>query len=153
MSLCNNCYMNEFRSTKLRQQKKYSHLAGRNTPILPQSHTQGSDLIDRNRWVINLTDKVLNDAERSLLEKGMNFAVTPSHITPMMFVAPVEKVLRTLPDNTAESTCSAISDILKKTSITHSNISVAERFALRSLREAQFMILPADKGRATVVME
>ena len=47
-------------------------------------------------------------------------AVIPPHVTSMEFVVPLEKVLRTLPAR------SAISDILKKTSTTRPNISVAE---------------------------
>lgn len=52
----------------------------------------------------------------------------------------------------ADSIRSSISDILRKASPAYSNIIVAERETLQSLKKAQ-LILSADRGQATVVMK
>jgi hypothetical protein len=69
-----------------------------------------------------------------------------------MLVVPIENAMRGLPDTEAGSVRSDVSVVLKKTTPTCANISLAEKKAVKSLKRAKLMILPADKGRATVVM-
>ena len=45
-------------------------------------------------WIKNLSNKQLTSPQRQVLEKGLNFAVTPDAIPHAEFVASVEKGLQ-----------------------------------------------------------
>jgi CO dehydrogenase/acetyl-CoA synthase beta subunit len=55
-----------------------------------------------NTSVINLSKKPLTDAERSLLEKGAKFAITPAKIPHKNIIAEVETAIKDLPDETKD---------------------------------------------------
>jgi hypothetical protein len=56
----------------------------------------------KNTSVINLSKKPLTDTERSLLEKGLKFAITPAKIPYKNIIAEVETVIKDLPDETKD---------------------------------------------------
>ncbi len=56
----------------------------------------------KNTSVINLSKKPLTDAERSLLEKGPKFAITPAKIPHKNIIAEVETAIKDLPDETKD---------------------------------------------------
>ena len=93
--------------------------------------------------------------EESLLKYGTNFAVTPTELPIADLIVQTEHACKQLGAATEQSTAlrSDVVEILKKAKPPPSNISKAERLTIKSLREDKsIMILPADKGRATVVM-
>ena len=51
-----------------------------------QQHKKGKEV-----WIKNLSNKQLTSPRRQVLEKGLNFAVTPDAIPHLEFVASVEK--------------------------------------------------------------
>ena len=66
----------------------------------------------------------------------------------------VEKGLKSIPPESAQAIGHKVVGILGKTKPPPNNISMAESQALKVLRNnADIVILPADKGRATVVLD
>ena len=59
-----------FEETRSRQQSKFERLYNK-------SQTK-KDVTDTKRWVMNLSDRQISDHERSILSKGLNFAITPT---------------------------------------------------------------------------
>ena len=106
-----------------------------------------------DRWVVNKSDKVLTDPELSLLQNGMNFAVSPTHIPVFEFITGIESAVKLIGTDSNEAARLRLDcvDLLKKAKVTASNISKEERDALRTLKsDKDITILPADKGRSTV---
>ena len=70
------------------------------------------------------------------------------------YVLSTEKACRQLAPAEAESMRGEITNILKKAKPSVPNISKEEKLALDKLRkDTSIQILPADKGRATVIMD
>ena len=108
---------------------------------------------EKSKWVVNLSTKTLSHHEKDLLEKGLNFSVTPKSIPTKDIVTKVETVLKNLTiaeaDNIRAKTCL----VLQKASPPEDNLSKKQRQALHSLKEdTEITILPADKGRVTVIL-
>ena len=107
------------------------------------------------RWVKNLSDKNLSAAQVSVLEKGLNFAITPQHITRLDIIASVEKGLRSI-RNQAEVVlaCSKITQIVRNAKLPQRNLSKDEMEALKELRsDSSIKMMKADKGNVTVVKD
>ena len=84
----------------------------------------------------------------------MNFAITPHHIPKNDIIVATELACKSLSTNEAAQLRTEIVGAIKSSKDTKSNISKAVKTALRSLKqENSITILPADKGRATVVMD
>ena len=70
-----------FTATKDRQQRKFLKLVGeKQASVSKTPHVDHTPRVNKNKWVINLSSRPLSDAEVSLLEKGLNFAVTATNI-------------------------------------------------------------------------
>ena len=83
----------------------------------------------------------------------MNFSVTPKSIPTKDIVAKVETVVKNLPMAEADNIRAKTSLVLQKASLPKDNLSKKQRQALHSLKEdKEIIILPADKGRATVIL-
>jgi hypothetical protein len=105
--------------------------------------------------VVNLSNKVLSDAENSILQKGLNYALTPSCIPIEKIICGVEECVRRNKINRvkAETIRQDVSGIIRRANPLNSNVSIAERKALNNLRkDKDILILPADKGNATVIL-
>ena len=111
--------------------------------------------IDRSNWVINLSKKLLTIAERSLLEKGPKFSITPARIPYKDIVSEVEAAIRKLPDETKDILRTNTASILDQARLSqHKNISTEERKALRNLKkDPTRIVMKADKGNSLVVMD
>ena len=95
----------------------------------------------------------LSDAEVSLLEKGLNFAVTSTNIPATEIVAKVESAIRTLDSEQADTVRRSVNNILQQAEPPKPNITEEMQEALKNLKQDDsIMILPADKGRASVVL-
>jgi hypothetical protein len=134
--------MNVGEYSKARQLKKFSRLYKKQHPTTQT--TRGT--------VINLSDQKLDEALSSLLQKGLNSAVT-SRSTPIEdILTGVEKAVLSLPAEMAEEARQETVRILKHSSQPRDNLKKTERAALKSLKDnTNLTILPADKGNATVV--
>ena len=95
--------------------------------------------------------------ETQVLSYGLKHSVTPKRKLTDDIVSSVESVLarqRELPESTKADIRSRIASTLQSGSLTHCNLTKDELNALRRLRnDKDIVILPADKGRVTVVMD
>ena len=116
--------------------------------------TADTPYLDKTNWVINLSSRSLSDAETALLRKGLNFAVTPENIPTKEIIASVESAVRQLNIEQADTVRRTVNTILQQAEPPEPNITKEMRDALKSLKEDEsIMVLPADKGRASVVMD
>ena len=107
-----------------------------------------------SRTVINLSEHQLTDDQTSILAKGGNFAITPKSVPTEEIIANTEAAITSLPDSKAEEIRSEVSRILRRSKPPKSNIKQREKQALKQLNNNKnIVILPADKGNATVIME
>ncbi|KAI5636423.1 hypothetical protein NE865_10843 [Phthorimaea operculella] len=86
----------------------------------------------------------------------MNFALTPKRVPVENIICGVEEALirNKIPSSDAETMRQDIAVILRKARLPTSNATAAERQALKALREnKEVLVLKADKGNATVVMD
>ena len=105
--------------------------------------------------VINLSTENINGTVLSILEKGLNFALTPTRIPYENIISNVEEAIirNKLPPSDAEVLRQDIAVLLRKSKVPKSNATTEERCALKSLRNNKdILILRADKGNATVVI-
>uniref|UniRef100_A0A131XB29 Putative reverse transcriptase n=1 Tax=Hyalomma excavatum TaxID=257692 RepID=A0A131XB29_9ACAR len=111
---------------------------------------------EASKCVFNLSSKKLSPPETSVLAKGHSFNVSGSRPPLVKIAAAVEDGVRRLDSKVRESVRLKAIGILahglnKKRP---SNLSAEENRALRELREdPAIVILPADKGNATVVLD
>ena len=109
--------------------------------------------VDKANWVVNLSSRSLSDAEKALLKKGLNFAVTPGNIPATEIIAKVEAAIRQLDAEQADTVRRAVNSILQQADPREPNITKM-RDALKNLKEDEsIVVLPMDKGRASVVMD
>ncbi|XP_070398607.1 uncharacterized protein [Nothobranchius furzeri] len=125
---------------RLINKKKRGEIQGNSTP---------------NSWVCNISQYKLTEAEESILKKGLNFAVTPKVIPYDDFIVATELACQQITDEGKKAELrNNIVGILKNSQIQHSNITKEEQSAMAALsKNEQIIILPADKGRTTVVMD
>ncbi|XP_071452179.1 uncharacterized protein [Hetaerina americana] len=128
-----------------RQKKKFARLNSTKAIRTP---------LDRSRTVINLTDTELDEPTLSVLSKGLNFAPAPRSIPYTDFIGGIEQAVRKLPGEAAEEVRNEVTMVLKRALPPKSNTFKEEREALQALRrKTDIMVLPADKGNATVIMK
>ena len=65
------------------------------------------------KWVINLSSKPLTPAQRSVLAKGPNFAVTPRHSPNLEYITAIETTCTKLSQQDAEELRADINWVLK----------------------------------------
>ena len=88
---------------------------GKATPHLPSNRLpQGSSNEDPNpKWVINLASKPLTPAQRSVLAKGPNFAVTPKQPPNLEYITAIEAACTKLSQQDAEELRADINRVLR----------------------------------------
>ena len=120
------------------------------TPGLKLGSSQHPD----NKWVINLSKVELTQVQRSLLEKGPNFAISPNNIPNLDYITAIETVCSKLKEDNMAELRGEINGILKKGNIPKPNLNKEERIVLNQLRkDKDRVILTADKGIAMVVLD
>ena len=89
-----------------------------------------------------------------MLEKGFNFAITPKFVPKLDIINGVEAGLRKVRDEAAVQIArSKVSKILKSAKPPQRNITHEEEEALKELKKDEsIVILKADKGNATIIM-
>ena len=131
-----------FNTTKDRQQRKFEKLLReKQVSVSPPT----TSFVDKTNWVVNLSSRSLNEAEVSLLKKGLNFAVTPADIPATEIIAKVESAVRQLDAERADTVRRAVNAILQQAEPPKPNVTKEQQDALKSLKEDKsIMILPAD---------
>ena len=139
---------------KQRQQRKFQSLLGKKTDKSVEKKTDTAQQV-MARWVKNISDRILSDPELSILKKGLNFAVIPRRVPVVDTITATEAACRDLNSGDANELRARVSGILKRHDrVKEQNVSKQEWQAIEQLkRDDTIMILPADKGRVTVVMK
>ena len=106
------------------------------------------------KWVTNLSKYKLSVPEEKLLQKGLNFAVSCDRIPVEDFIVATEKACSFIPVEDRPSLRAEVAGVLRNAKPPKSNISKEERAAIKSLKKKDtIMIMGADKGRSTVVLD
>ena len=132
------------------------HLLGRQHSLHPPARPpQGSSNEEPNpKWVINLSNKPLTPAQRSVLAKGPNFVVTPRQPPNLEYITAIEAACTKLSQQDAEELRADINRVLRSSHPPKPNLTKAQISALRELKKDRDRIVPtADKGVAMVVMD
>ena len=83
-------------------------------PLPPSRLPQGSSYEEPNpKWVINLSNKPLTPAERSVLAKGLNFVVTPRQPPNLEYITTIEAVCTKLSQQDAEELRADVNRVLR----------------------------------------
>ncbi len=134
---------------KERQKKKFDQLMARSE----EKHTSGS-IVNPDKWVKNYSSKQLTMNEKKVLAKGLNFSLTPAKIPIPEIIVSVENGLRKVKSGKSQAARINVIGALKKAKLPVSNISSSESRAIKDLnKDSSIVILPADKGRLTVVLD
>ena len=141
----------EYTQSKARQKQKLSRLIQKKDNTEIDVDLGGTQL---KKWVINLSKRDLSKAETTVLAKGLNFAVSPDKLPMNEYIVQREKARGNLREEERDQLRAEVCSALKSTSLPKSNISKEERAAIRSVgKDNTIIILPADKGKATVIMD
>ena len=106
------------------------------------------------RWVINRSSRPLTDTETRFLARGLGHAITPDKIPHEEFILATESACKMLPPEERPSMRAEIAGILRSAKPPKPNISREEREAAKTLaKDDSILILPADKGRCTVILD
>jgi hypothetical protein len=100
--------------SKATQIKKFTHLYKTQHPT---THTPRDT-------VINLSEQRLDEGLSSLLQKGLNYAVTPRSIPMEDFLTGVEKAIKSLPVEKAEEARQETVRIIKNSSRPKDNLTL-----------------------------
>ena len=139
-------YEQEFHMVKARQITKLKKKKTTNTKI--QSHYSPVEAI------VNISKRQLTTPEKLVLNKGLNFATTIKRIPYLDLIASIEDAIFKIPKARADEIRWKVRQALEKPKPPKPNISKTERKAFKSLQDDnRIIILPADKGNATVVMD
>lgn len=140
-------YEQEFATTKQRQVTKLNKLIENKNE---QTRGKAND-----RWVRNLSQRTLTETEKRVLSRGLNYAITPRHIPHEEYILATELACHKIQDQGKKAELrNTVAGILKKAKLPRSNVTKEEMKAVDALKKDQTItILPADKGRTTVVMD
>ena len=147
----NNIYEWMHTKTKDKQQAKFDRLREKNVNTTQEDTT----VVDTDRWVINLSSKMLDEHENEVLKKGLNYAVVEPKIPITEIITSTEQACNRITNKCkSDALRSEVAKVLKNKKIVRPNITLEERKALLRLKqEDNILILPADKGRATVLLD
>ncbi|XP_072047082.1 uncharacterized protein [Amphiura filiformis] len=149
---------NEFQKTKWRHTQKLDRLIEKSrSPINNRRNTAENPELggeQLKKWVVNLSKYKLTQPQKSVLAKGLNFAPSPAVLPHEEYIVATELACRKLPSSEAAVLRSEMAGVLRSAKIPKQNITKEERQAIHELRkEKSIIVLPADKGKATVVMQ
>ena len=103
--------------------------------------------------MVILTDWTLSKPQEDVLRLWLNFAPAPTKLPLVDTIAAVEEGARQLNDEDAEDLRGCVCGILRHAKPPKDNLTKEQRKALKELGSLEDeVILPADKGNATVMM-
>lgn len=108
---------------------------------------------DEKVSILNISNTHIDEVTIGLLEKGLNFAISPRTIPKEDILCSIEYGIKDMPDNIKEIIRQDCSIINRKAKPPRSNISKQEYLALKTLNQnPDILVLKAYKGGATVIM-
>ncbi|XP_029638026.1 uncharacterized protein LOC115213231 [Octopus sinensis] len=135
--------MKEFEMVKTRQIKKFMKLKGQRVKTE----------VRHPHAVIIVSSQHLENSEEAVLNKGLKFATTIKCIRYLDMIAPIEEIAVKIPKAQGDELRWKVRQILEKGKFPKPNIPKKEKFTISRLQnDNSIIILPADKGNATVVM-
>ena len=144
--------------TKYRQTIKFNRLRNRASHADLDNNWRRNTTannVNNSKWVRNMFDRELTFDEISVLSKGLNFAVTEERPPIVKLITSTESAIvhANLDESKAEELRHRVYSILVNSKPPPQNISRSERKALNDLsRDKNIVILPADNGKCTVVL-
>ena len=148
VSLHERAELQETMKTKDRQ-KKFDALIRR------FARKESSTLTHNSCWVINLSFKTIFQDQEQVLSKGLNYAPSLHRVAISETVSAVETALSkvTCPVSKSEARIK-VSSLLSRPNLPTMNLTTGQAKALDELRhDRDLVILPADKGRSTILMD
>ena len=138
-----NLFNKSFELTKQRLIRKLNELISKNKV------TQGlTNIADKKKWFINISSRPITPIKTDLLAKCLNFSITSKTLPNKDIIATVEDPVNDLEKEEADTIHAKVSFTLQK-----DNLSKDEHKALKELQsDTSIVILPADKGRSTVIL-
>ena len=108
---------------------------------------------NKNKWVINISDKPLSADEERLLAHGPNYAIVPKDPPIVQYVVAIEHACTKLEEGKADEFRVQVKAAIQKVQKPKPNITKGERIAIAKLKkDPSRTVLTADKGVALVVM-
>ena len=96
----------------------------------------------------------MTPAQRSVLAKGPNYAVTPRQPPNLEYITAIEAACTKLSQQDAEELRANINRVLRSSHPPKPNLTKAQTSAIRELkRDRDRIVLTADKGVAMVIMD
>ena len=136
-----------------------SKMASKTTNTFNTAVTSSTSSSIQDKWVINPSKKELTPEEKSLLQNGPKFAVTPATIPIKEYIF-ITTVATLQAGELNGVDCSGLYHDVNRILNTftnkpiHTNITKSEHLALGNLRkDRDHIIVTADKGMALVVMD
>ena len=108
-----------------------------------------TNITDKKKWVINMSSRQLAHIETDLLAKGPSFSITSKTLANKDIIATVEDAVKDLEKEEADTIREKVSLKLQNSKRPNGNLSRDERNASKEL---QSVILPANRGRSTVIL-
>ena len=103
--------------------------------------------------MVNLTDRPLTEPQREVLRLGLNFVPFPTKLPLVDTISVVEEGAQQLKEEDAEDLRGRVCGVLRHAKPPKDNLTKEQKKALKELRSLEDeVILPADKGNATVMM-
>ncbi len=139
----------EYLHSKSTQIRKFTNLV--ESRKVPESVSSA-----RSSWVRNLSSRVLTDTEHAVLEKGLKFNLNDKPVASEVIVGKLEPKLADLPLDVANTVKHQIVSLINSNTGPNikPNLTKNERRAIGALRnDSSIVILKADKGNVTVVMD
>jgi len=155
--LVNKVKLSQHHKTKERQKAKFKRLQQK-AAFKQESNMTQEDNINikvEDKWVKNLSSRPLTKPEMDVLSKGLNFAIAPQEVPIVELITATESAIRNnnLAETEAEQLRMKVTATLSSAKPPPSNLTPQEMKAITSLSQDQSItILPADKGRCTVVL-
>ena len=139
-----------FKTIKGRQQRKFQYLLQEKNKNKISSKPQ----IKRGDLVVNLSSYQLDECEKKVLSLGLNFAIPNKTLPVDEIIANTELTAKTLNLHTAQQLRERVKLCIETYKPPQrSNLDKNEYQAISRLKKNDsIVILPADKGNATVVM-
>jgi len=110
--------------------------------------------LDRSRIVVNRSSRILSRTEEDLLARGLNYAVAPMKLPVKEIVTGLECAANFVDSASRSDFRSELALALRSANKPERNMTNSEHLAIKALRcDPNIVVLPADKGNATVVMD
>ena len=106
-------------------------------------------------WFINMSSRQLQLTHNETdLAEGLNFSITSKTLPNKDIITTIEDAIKDLEKEKADMICAKVSLTLQNSKPPKDNLSKDECKALKELQsDISIVILPADKGRFTVIGE